>query len=204
MHHHQFFTHHAKSEGFQSSAPIIIPDVSNMGGKSRRSPKMNKSVLQLHSNLTLLALQVKWDTIKLSFNSTGGLIGSWLFCIQHFPCSIRFWCMLGVRCGGVEWRPFYIGSFEGNTHFGYAKRCQNELGPQMNQYRMLFVQIMHQNLTEHGKCCMRNNQLPTKTPVELNDNSNIIQGGRNCIYASARRGIEQVVQIGNCTSWMVY
>ena len=26
-------------------------------------------------------------------------------------------------------------------------------------------------LTEHGKCCMQNNQLPTKTHVELKDNS---------------------------------
>ena len=47
----------------------------------------------------------------------------------------------------------------------------------MNQYGMPFVQTstltpsMHPKLTEHGKLCMRNNQLPTKTLVELKDNS---------------------------------
>ena len=30
---------------------------------------------------------------------------------------------------------------------------------------------MHQKLTEHGKYWMQNNQLPTKIPVELKDNS---------------------------------
>jgi hypothetical protein len=30
---------------------------------------------------------------------------------------------------------------------------------------------MHQKLTKHGKFCKQNNQLPTKTHVELKDNS---------------------------------
>jgi hypothetical protein len=30
---------------------------------------------------------------------------------------------------------------------------------------------MHQKLIEHGKNCMQNNQLQTKTPVELEDDS---------------------------------
>jgi ribosomal protein S30 len=32
---------------------------------------------------------------------------------------------------------------------------------------------MHQKLTKHGKICKQNNQLPTKSHVELKDNSNI-------------------------------
>ena len=53
----------------------------------------------------------------------------------------------------------------------------------MNQCKMLFAQTftllfpsMHQKLTEHGKFCMKNfvwkNQLPTKSPAEVKDESN--------------------------------
>jgi hypothetical protein len=48
----------------------------------------------------------------------------------------------------------------------------------MNQYRMFYVQTstlpprMHHKLTKHGRFCKQNNQLPTKTHVELKDNSN--------------------------------
>ena len=48
----------------------------------------------------------------------------------------------------------------------------------MSQYRMVFFQtpmltpIIHWRLTEHGNICMQINQLPTKTLVELQDNSN--------------------------------
>jgi hypothetical protein len=47
----------------------------------------------------------------------------------------------------------------------------------MNQYRMFYVQTstlpprMHHKLTKHGRFCKQNNQLPTKTHVELKDNS---------------------------------
>ena len=42
---------------------------------------------------------------------------------------------------------------------------------------MLFIQIptptpsMHRKLTLHEKCCIRNNQLPTKSPVQITDDS---------------------------------
>jgi len=40
----------------------------------------------------------KWDfTIALSFDLTGGSVGSWLFCIQNFQCLVTFRCILGVR-----------------------------------------------------------------------------------------------------------
>jgi hypothetical protein len=48
----------------------------------------------------------------------------------------------------------------------------------MNRYRMFFVQTstlpprMHQKLTKPGRFCKQNNQLPTKSHVELKDNSN--------------------------------
>jgi hypothetical protein len=47
----------------------------------------------------------------------------------------------------------------------------------MNRYKMFFVQTstlpprMHHKLTKHGRFCKQNNQLPTKTHVELKDNS---------------------------------
>jgi hypothetical protein len=50
----------------------------------------------------------------------------------------------------------------------------------MNQYRMFFVQTstlpprMHHKLTKHGRFFKQINQLPTKTHVELNDNSNTL------------------------------
>jgi hypothetical protein len=34
---------------------------------------------------------------------------------------------------------------------------------------------MHHKLTKHGKFCKQNNQLPTKTHVELKDNSNTLK-----------------------------
>jgi hypothetical protein len=49
----------------------------------------------------------------------------------------------------------------------------------MNHNKMFFVQTttpapsMPKKLTEHGKFCMQTNQLPTKTPVELQDNSDV-------------------------------
>ena len=32
-----------------------------------------------------------------------------------------------------------------------------------------------QKLTKLGRCCMQNNQLPTKSHFELEDNSNVLQ-----------------------------
>ena len=51
----------------------------------------------------------------------------------------------------------------------------------MNQNRLLFIQIhtlppsMHQKLIGHGRCCMQNNQLSTKSPIELKDNSVVVK-----------------------------
>jgi hypothetical protein len=42
---------------------------------------------------------------------------------------------------------------------------------------------MHQKLTKHGKFCKQNNQLPTKSHVELKDTSNVLGnfGGEGAI-----------------------
>ena len=57
----------------------------------------------------------------------------------------------------------------------------------MNQYRMFFVQTsilpprMHHKLTKHGGFCKQNNQLPTKTHVELKDNSINFQSSKSVL-----------------------
>ena len=77
-----------------------------------------------------------------------------------------------------EWRSTYFGSLR-------AKVILAPLGmpkwvwPSMNQHRVIFVQTstlppsMHHKLPDHGRCCMQNNQLPTKCPFESKDISNI-------------------------------
>jgi hypothetical protein len=50
----------------------------------------------------------------------------------------------------------------------------------MTRYRMFYVQTstlpprMHQKLTKHGKFGQQNNQLPTKSHVELEDNPSML------------------------------
>lgn len=39
------------------------------------------------------------EFLELSFNSTGVLVGSWLFFIQTFPCSVSFGCIHGDSVG---------------------------------------------------------------------------------------------------------
>jgi hypothetical protein len=88
----------------------------------------------------------------------------------------KFWCMRG---GTVEvWTKNILYRFmEGQTHFSTSLK---PLWSFMNRYRMFFVQTstipprMHQKLSKHGKFCKQNNQLPTKSHVELKDNSTIM------------------------------
>ena len=79
-------------------------------------------------------------TVALSSNSTWLLVGSWLFSIQHLPCSVSLCCMLG---GSVEvWMHNILHQpIESQTHFWHAKRCQNVFVPQTNRNRLLVVQI---------------------------------------------------------------
>ena len=50
----------------------------------------------------------------------GVMVGSWLSCLQNFPCSVSFSCMLGV---GVEvWTKIILDQFfEDQTHFGMPR-----------------------------------------------------------------------------------
>jgi hypothetical protein len=59
----------------------------------------------------------------------------------------------------------------------------------MNRYRIFYLQTstlpprMHHKLTKHGRFCKQNNHLPTKTHVELKDNSIMslrIESGDQC------------------------
>ena len=113
--------------------------------------------------------------IDLFFNSTGVLIRTWLFCIQHFLCSVIFWFMLGI---GVEvWmeKIFYISSLRAKLIMGPLDMPKWVNWPSMNQYRMFFFEtstptpIMHQKTYQTWKVMyyMQNNTLSTKTPAEL-------------------------------------
>jgi hypothetical protein len=44
---------------------------------------------------------------RATFGSTGLMVESWLFCIQHFPCLVH----AGMLCGGLN----------EDTHLGMSK-----------------------------------------------------------------------------------
>ena len=76
-----------------------------------------------------------------------------------------------------EWRATYVSSLRAKfilAPFG----IWNWVWPSMNGYRMFFDQTstlppsMHRKLTKHERCCMQNNQLPTDSHVELEENYN--------------------------------
>ena len=54
------------------------------------------------------------------------MVGSWLFCLQNFPCLVSFWCMRG---GSVEvWTKNILYRFmEGQTHFGMPRGVKMSL-----------------------------------------------------------------------------
>jgi hypothetical protein len=57
------------------------------------------------------SIQCFLTTLELSSNSAWLLVGSWLFCTQHLPCSVSFRCRLGGTSGEV-WRTIYIDSLK--------------------------------------------------------------------------------------------
>ena len=42
------------------------------------------------------------EILEFSFNSSWLLVGSWLFCLQNFPCLVSFRCMCWRSCGGLN------------------------------------------------------------------------------------------------------
>ena len=106
------------------------------------------------------------------------MVKSCLFCIQNFPCSVSFQCMLGV--GVKVWtKNFQNLSFGGQTHFGMPRGDQMSLAPNepiQNGFRAnVHTDCMHWKLNKHGQVCLQNKQLPTKTPVELENRGAHIQ-----------------------------
>ena len=67
----------------------------------------------------------------------------------------------------------------GTNTFWHLLACQKWVWLSMGWCWMLFIQTstlppsMHHKLAEHGRCCMLNNQLPTKIHVEFEDNANV-------------------------------
>ena len=78
--------------------------------KTDKKNPVHSKISCLKSTTTLIIIESHWNwTLELSFNSTGILVGSWLFCKQYFPCVISFLCMLGVGVG-VWTKNIFIGS----------------------------------------------------------------------------------------------
>lgn len=68
-----FFTHHAKSEGFLSSAPIIIQDISNTGGIFSQVTKNEQigTSTPLPSHPPGFASEMRYDNVILLIQPLG-------------------------------------------------------------------------------------------------------------------------------------
>ena len=62
------------------------------------------------------------NNIKLSFNSAWLLVGIWLFCIQHLPYWVRFWCMFGSSSVEVWTQNILYQFIESQFQFGMPSR----------------------------------------------------------------------------------
>ena len=140
----------------------------------------------LHFDSCCIELQSLSRLALSSFDSTGHLVRSWLFCIQHVPCLVRFWCMLGVGVG-VWTKNILYRLVEGQTYIGMQSRGA-KISLALNDPKQV---ALHSNLnttSEHTPsqqernncCCMDNNpwkiignKLSTKSPIGLKDNSNV-------------------------------
>ena len=115
--------------------------VNSHGGKwskvlraSSREPKIlrNHLIIQFFTvrliNYPLKSLLILPETLELFVDSTKALIGSWLFCIQYFPCLISFRHMLEVnaeeRMQNIQYR-----LMDGQTHFGISRGLKMSLVP---------------------------------------------------------------------------
>ena len=96
----------------------------------------------------------------------------WLFCIQkQWFLYTRGPCLKVVF--EFEWVATYFGLLRAKLIL--APLCMPKwVWPSMNRCRMVFVQNFPLPPSMHGRCCMQNNQLLTKSHVELEDNSNYI------------------------------
>ena len=78
------------------------------------------------------------------------------------------------------WRATYFRSLRAKLNYDYKfieapLQMPKWVWPSMNQYRISFIQTstlppsMHREHTQHGRSWIQNNQLPTKSHVELED-----------------------------------
>ena len=64
--------------------------------------------------------------LELSFNSSTLLVGSWLFCIRYFSCSVSFGaCLAWSRRGGLNEEHSVSVHCLGDTHFGMPSGAIN-------------------------------------------------------------------------------
>ena len=114
----------------------------------------------------------------------GLFVRSWSPVISHwlFVYNInRIFSTCDGACSEImfefEWRATYISSLRTKltlAHLGIP----SWVWPSMNGYKMFFDQTstqppsMHRKRTKHERCCMQNNQLPTDSHVELEENCN--------------------------------
>ena len=118
---------------FKNTTPVI--------SLSQTAPYDNKFPLK-HNNLACLLPS------RVIFDSKGLFVRSLLVCIQHLPCSVSFWSILG---GSVEvYTKIIEDSCIASLRIKLILACQ-EVGrwvwPSMNQNRLLFIQT--QTLPPH-------------------------------------------------------
>jgi hypothetical protein len=115
---------------------------------------------------------------RYSSNSMGFFFQSWspmdfsLVALHTYSVSFHLRWMLG---GSVwNWMKSNLLQFiEGHKLIWAPLGMLRWVWPSMYQYRMFFIQIqtlppsMHSRFSEHGRCCMQNNQLLTKSLLSL-------------------------------------
>ena len=93
----------------------------------------------------------------------------WFFCMYDQFISFYLWCMLG----GKVWlwmKETYFGSLRAKGHFSTSWHAEMSL---------TLIELIYNvgtskhalKLPEHGRCCIQDNQLPTKSQVESEDNN---------------------------------
>jgi hypothetical protein len=110
---------------------------------------------------------------------------------------------------------YLIGSWRAKlilAPLGMPKR----IWPSMNQYRIFFVQTstlppcMHQKLTKHGRFCKQNNQLPTRSHDELEDNDFVeLEHGYQVLLRHMPNYFESNLDITSCNQscslkWLLF
>ena len=119
---------------------------------------------------------------ELSLDSTWVLIGSWLFCIHHLPCSVSFWCVLegSVKVLSKEHAKLVHWRW---THFGMPRGAKMGSTHQCTEIGCSIFKCKHylRACTRSANKCMHHNQwetvedqLQAKVRIELNDNSTIL------------------------------